>query len=80
MSKHWPVLALVVWKLVCPTGVYWGPYSTPENCNEVRAGILSACPIPRLKFVSPEVRDIFRQGCGTHNGTDCRCVAEDAGS
>jgi len=68
------------WKLSCPTGVYWGPYTDVSLCTMMRSWLVATCPLKRVDksngFSSVEEIKLFRQGCGTDNGMSCACVPE----
>jgi|SRR5262245_36639487 len=68
------------WRLYCPTGVMWGPYTESIECLNARSWLLATCPKKRVDwhdgFTSIESIRLFRQGCGTDNGVSCSCQVE----
>src|SRR5262245_45311743 len=71
-----PVTAPVsVWFVVCPTGGFWGPYSTVDACRtklevvkDTCLSPLSAAHTPNPAFVA--IAEICRDAL---NGTQCAC-------
>jgi hypothetical protein len=68
------------WRLVCLSGVGWGPWLATDNCLSARSWLIQTCPKKRVDktdgFSSGEEIRVFRQGCGADNGMSCRCTPE----
>jgi|SRR5262245_7176843 len=68
------------WRLRCPTGVMWGPYTDAGECIMQRAWLNATCPKKRVDrrdgFTSVEAIRLFRQACGADNGISCSCQPE----
>jgi hypothetical protein len=69
----------LIWYLICPGNLGWGPYSTPEACVAQRTFVAHRCPIKYLEFPSVQFRDDFRKACGDHNGMKCVCESRVVG-
>jgi hypothetical protein len=67
------VLSFLFWRVFCPNGINYGPFTTAEGCTDQLTYLGHTCPIPRLTFPSVEWRDRFRQSCGKDNGLSCVC-------
>jgi hypothetical protein len=69
------------WKLMCPSGVFWGPWEGDvSRCTWQRSWLLATCPKKRVDktdgFSNLEAIKAFREGCGADNGFSCTCVPE----
>src|SRR5262245_122455 len=68
------------WKLNCPGGVFWGPFTSSDQCIATRGWLTLMCPRKRVDtkdgFKSLDEIRLFREGCGDHNGVQCSCQPE----
>ena len=70
-----PPAPVVVWFALCPTGGYWGPFSTADACQAKLQAVKDTCAAPlsaphtaNPAFVA--IQEICRDN---YNGTYCAC-------